>query len=244
MARIGDDLSGGTRREIFQAKVDADRAAPGRAIVFNLAYEVQIPPAARILTEATAPNISWDRSRQPHAIWLAEHRYGVAANFDRPRALKRHPPKGALRSKTDTPPRPTPRLVAADGESLANRLNHIAMQSKFSAASVGQADQIKPRRPAAIEASAVVGDLPAIIPNLVHRNCHLRETFFSARVLDSVSESEVTMVSQWRLVHVRRLGASSVGSALRFAFMPPVLRKSKSAIPPRPEGRGFSRRFG
>ena len=199
-----------TRRQpgkIGQAKVYANFPVTQRQFIRHLTDEIQIPSAGRVLAEGTRADIVWDRTAEPKSISSTKECDGIAINLQRPSALERNPSEGSLGATASTPPGALSRLITASGELLADVGDSVAMQAEQFGRTCGQFDQVKAAGPAAVQASAIVLDAAAIIPDLIYGPSHSREMLSGCRVLDPVAVSQYHRAGLWSVAADRRSSA-------------------------------------
>jgi hypothetical protein len=227
MARVADLLACRERGQRAEPEIDADLTNSGGQIGSHLAHKIKEPSSCRILAETARPDVLWHCTGQPDLILPSEESDYVTLDLQRSIALEWNPAKRPPRAATNTPTRLMPSLVPADGELLAHRLHGVAVQSKLLGASRCQVDQIEAGWPTAVQPTAIVLDAATVIPDLVYRYRHAIEILTSGRVFHAVSECQQ---------HTFMLRSGTAGGKRHRA-------QARPAIPPRPEGRGFSRRI-
>ena len=155
-------------------------------VLWSLKLQIQVPAAAGILGKAAAADFPLDGPAEPEPVPPPEEDHRIALQWNGPPGLKRDPAQGFFAA----PSRTLAAAIPGDRELLAHRLYGIRAQAEELAAAAAEMDQIKARGPALVVPSSGVVDLPAIVPDPVHRPSLPLKMPTGARILDPVPVSE------------------------------------------------------
>src|SRR6185437_3560505 len=181
-ARRLDLLARRERDQGFEAEVDPDLTGPMLPVFGDLDLQIQGPAAPGILAKAAAEHPPVHRTAEPKSVSLTEENHGIALQSNGARRLEGNPPQGL----SSPPSRPLAAGVPGDRKLLADRLHGIRVQAEELAAAAGEIDQIEARGPALVVPASGVVDLPAIVPDPVHRPSLSLKMPAARRVLDPV----------------------------------------------------------
>ena len=241
-----DLLTGRERRQGLEAQVDTDLAGPMLPVLRNLDLQIEIPAAAGVLSKAAAAKLTVERPAEPQPITALEEDDHITVPVDRARRLEGDPPQGFL----PPPSRPFAMGIARDRKLLADRLHGIRVQAEELTAAESELDQIEARGPALIVPAGGLLNLPAIVPDPVHRTSLSLKVPTGCRILDPVPvcQHHGNMVVNTRCesktdakhpAGIFTLDLPSVCDAETHASTNSIV--IGSAPPPRRERRGFRR---
>lgn len=252
-----DSFSVRENSERLQAEVDADRCAFALVRLRQFDLDIHIPAPARIGRELPRLRLAVlrDRPRLPQAIGAAENSKPARVEFRRAFEVReRNEIEVALEASEAR--RLGEAGVARIGELAADGINRIGMQPQFLGDATAEIGEVKGARaldvPAGFPArGGFAVDLAEIIPDEIHSpRLPSQGVASSGRgVFDAKAVGDNQGVGRLSVVADRR--SRTRGSLARSAGSPFVSSRSRKckaalarpAIPPRPEGRGFSRRI-
>jgi|GEM_PF-994517 len=241
MPRVRDRFSCRERHQILQTEVDTD--AGGRPTNFSLVnfdHDIKEPVAAPIAREV-GPILDlslWEGAGVKDTECVPGKAEGVTftlevAPFDRDPAER---PFATVAQERAFLLRPT------FGVLLAHRIDRTRMQSEVFATACGQSIQIESGEPASPPLERVLLPVITIIPDKVRRPALLVKQ--TAERLDTVTVDKNHEVARCKQVMLRPLHitqSSTKDSTCKRSEK--GARFVCRAIPTRPEGRGFSRKF-
>jgi hypothetical protein len=181
--RCLDLFACGQRRQGFQPEVDTDLASPVLPVFGDLELQIEVPAAAGILREAATADFLLDRTAEPEPVPASKEDYAIPIHTNRTRRLEGDPAQGFSAS----PSRPLAVDVARIRELLANRLHGIRVHAQELTATGGELDQIEARGPVLVVPASGFLDLPAVVPDAVHRPSLSQQMPTGGRILDPVS---------------------------------------------------------
>ncbi|MGB6487206.1 MAG: hypothetical protein WBE91_10025 [Steroidobacteraceae bacterium] len=151
-------------------------------ILQNLNLQIEVPAAARILGKTAAANLAAERSAEPQSISTPQKVYRVPIHANRTRCLEWNPAQGL----PTTPSRPPPVRIARTRKLLADRLHGVRVQAQELATAGSEAAQIEARRPTLVVPARSLLDVPAVVPDSVHRQGLPLKKPTRGRILDPV----------------------------------------------------------
>ena len=181
---VADFFASGKAHEAFEAQIDADLSAATVPAPGDLELEIEIPPATRILREATAANPPIDGTAKPQSVAALEEDHRIAVHANGSRRLEGNPTEGFAAP----PSAAMPVGIARASKLFADGLYHVRVKSQLARGTVSEVDQLITARPASVPTHSGSLGLSAEVPHEVYATCLRIEC--SRAVFDAIAAGQ------------------------------------------------------